>query len=106
MREYRFGAFVFQPDSGRLEEDEVTVALRPRPKELLAYLILHRDRLVTKEQILADVWDGAAVHDQVVFQAINEIRKAIDRNCIKTVPRKGYRWALPVAELDCRALWP
>ena len=75
-------------DSGAL------VSLEPRAFALLSYLIENRDRVVAKDELLAEVWMGRVVTDGVLRQAVAKARRVFgDRaeSTIKTVPRVGYR---------------
>ncbi|MBD1584729.1 winged helix-turn-helix domain-containing protein [Pseudoalteromonas sp. S16_S37] len=66
---------------------------RPKTFELLLLLAQNSDTVFSKEQILSSVWSDSVVEEQVVFQSINEIRKALgDSDIIKTYSRRGYQW--------------
>jgi TolB-like protein len=69
------------------------VDLRPRSFAVLRVLAEHVGSLVAKEEIIAKVWDDAAVTEDSLTQCIAEIRKAIgddERRILRTVPRRGY----------------
>jgi adenylate cyclase len=69
------------------------VELRPRSLAVLRLLSEHAGHLVTKDQLIAKVWDDVAVTEDSLTQCIADIRKAIgdeDRRVLRTVPRKGY----------------
>jgi TolB-like protein len=82
-----------------LTADEVRTAegthveLRPRSLAVLRLLAESAGRLVTKDELIAKVWDDVAVTEDSLTQCIADIRKAIgddDRRVLRTVPRKGY----------------
>ncbi|MBM3819574.1 MAG: hypothetical protein FJW14_11265 [Acidimicrobiia bacterium] len=85
-----------------LRREEVTRAgqpalLEPKTFEVLRYLIEHRDRLVTKEELLDTVWKDVFVTPNVLTRAIAQVRKALgdeaqDSRYIETVPKRGYRF--------------
>ena len=80
------------------------VALEPKSFDVLRYLVEHRDRLVTKEDLLGAVWGDTFVTPNVLTRAIAQVRKAIgddaqDAAYIETVSRRGYRFIAPVAAL-------
>ena len=87
---------------GRLRElsrDEKVIPLTPREGEILAYLIQHRDRVVTREDLLLDVWhyQSANVETRTVDIHIVGLRRKVEPNpssptLIQTVRGKGYRW--------------
>jgi len=69
------------------------VELRPRSLAVLRLLAEHAGRLVSKDELIAKVWDDVAVTEDSLTQCIADIRKAIsdeDRRVLRTVPRKGY----------------
>jgi TolB-like protein/Tfp pilus assembly protein PilF len=69
------------------------VDLRPRSFAVLRVLAENVGSLVTKDEIIAKVWDDAAVTEDSLTQCIAEIRKAIgdeERRILRTVPRRGY----------------
>lgn len=81
------------PRDGVRRADGSEVFLRPKTWAVLLYLIDHRDRPVSKDELLAAVWDGLIVHEQAVFQSISEIRAALQPlRCIQTLRGRGYRW--------------
>jgi TolB-like protein len=79
------------------------VAVEPQVFDLLAHLIRHRDRVVSKDDLLATIWQGRVVSESALFNRINAARKAIGDNgerqrLIKTLPRKGLRFVGEVHE--------
>ena len=71
--------------------------IEPRAFDVLVYLIEHRDRVVSKEELLRKVWRRVAVSDSVVARTIMKARLAIgdvqpDDPLIRTVHRVGYRF--------------
>src|SRR6266852_3664882 len=57
------------------------------------------DRLVTKEELLKAIWPNVAANDESLTHCVSEVRQAIadgDQAIIKTIPRRGYRFAAPV----------
>lgn len=88
-------------DLQRLEvhRDGQVVPLTPREGDILAYLIQHRDRVVTREDLLLDVWQyqSANVETRTVDIHIVGLRRKVEPNpseptLIQTVRGKGYRW--------------
>ncbi|MBI3207285.1 MAG: winged helix-turn-helix domain-containing protein [Candidatus Solibacter usitatus] len=69
--------------------------------DTLLYLIEHKDRAVSKDELIASVWQGGDVTDDAVFGCITDLRAALgedkrDRVFIKTIPKTGYRFLSPV----------
>jgi TolB-like protein len=79
------------------------VPVEPQVFDLLVHLIRHRDRVVSKDDLLVSVWNGRIVSESALFNRINAARSAIDdtgdqQRLIKTLPRKGFRFVGPVRE--------
>ena len=88
-------------DLSRLEvhRDGKVVALTPREGDILAYLVRNRDRVVTREDLLLDVWHykSANVETRTVDIHIVGLRRKVEPDpakptLIQTVRGKGYRW--------------
>ena len=89
----------FDAVSGELRLDGHCVRLRPRTAALLAHLVRHADRLVTKDELMQAVWPDVVVTEDSIVQCVKEIRHALGdpgRGWIRTVPRQGYAFAAPV----------
>ncbi len=90
-------------DDARLElhDGERLIAVEPRVLETLIYLIRHCDRLVSKDELLREVWKAEHVSDSAVSRCIMEARRAVGddgsrREIIRTVHGRGYRFVAPV----------
>jgi TolB-like protein/Tfp pilus assembly protein PilF len=71
--------------------------------DLLVYLVQNRERVVSKEDLIASVWGGRIVSDSTFTSRITAARKAVgdrgaDRKLIRTIPRKGFRFVGVVIE--------
>src|SRR5687768_6061521 len=100
---YRFGPFLLEPALRRLLHDSNEVALPPKAFDLLVLLVRSRDRVLTKLDLLDDVWRRTAVTENTVAQRIREIREALDGNAqrpryVRTVWRVVYRFVGDVTE--------
>lgn len=92
-RQYRFGAFVLDLDTGFLLRNGVAVPLRPKSFDVLTYLVVHHGKLVAKNEVVEAVWPNTAVTDNSLSQCLFEIRRALDddsQTVIRTVARRGY----------------
>lgn len=88
-------------DLARLEvhRDGEVLALTPREGDILEYLVRHRNRVVTREDLLLDVWHyrNANVETRTVDIHIVGLRRKVEPDpanptLIQTVRGKGYRW--------------
>ena len=83
------------------------VALQPQVFDLLVYLVQNRDRVVSKDDLIASVWGGRIVSDSTLTSRINAARTAVgdsgeDQRLIRTIPRKGLRFVGEVTERSRR----
>ena len=95
---YRFGRCELRPSKRQLLVDGEVRPLERRPFDLLIHLLEHRDRVVSKEELLSAVWANEAVTVGVIARAIMKARVAIgdnnpDQPLIQTIARVGYRFA-------------
>jgi adenylate cyclase len=82
---------------------------RPKSFEVLRFPVENADRVVTKEELIRAVWPNVIVTDDVLAHCISEVRNALgddQQSVVKTVPRRGYRFAAPVAPLSKRFAAP
>lgn len=80
----------------RLWKGDKPLALRRKPFAILRYLAEHPRKLVTHDELLAQVWRGAVVSDSAMRSHLHELRQALGDGVIETVIGRGYRF---VAEL-------
>ena len=101
-RIYQFEGVTLDLETMRLRRDGQDVALEPKSFYLLEFLILHRGRVVTKEEIFRAIWKDVVVTDNALTRAITQIRKALNDDSrnprfIETVPTVGYRFLAALA---------
>ena len=77
------------------------VDIEPKVFDLLRFLIAHRDRLVTKEELLDGVWRDTFVAPNALTRAVAQLRKALGDDAdepryVETVAKRGYRFIAPV----------
>jgi TolB-like protein len=100
---YEFDAYVLDVDRRELRRAGQLIAIEPQVFDLLAYLLRHRDRVVTKDEILDSVWRGRIVSESTLTSRINSARAAVgdtgkDQRLIKTLRHKGLRFVGAVRE--------
>ena len=91
-----FPPFRLDPEEGRLWKGKKLLALRRKPFAILAYLASRPRKLVTHEELLAQVWRGAVVSDSAMRSHLHELRQVLGDGVIESVIGRGYRF---VAEL-------
>lgn len=99
----RFGGFTLDVEAGALSGPDGSVSLRPKAQALLAHLIRNAGRALAKDEIFDTVWAGVIVSEDTITQTIHEIRGALGdhaQTVIRTVPRRGYLFALDALETE------
>ena len=100
---FLFGDYALDVDRRELVRRGQAVAVEPQVFDLLVHLIRNRDRVVTKDDLLAAVWDGRVVSESTLTTRINSARRAVGdsgarQETIRTVARKGFRFVAQVTE--------
>ncbi|MGH9817772.1 MAG: winged helix-turn-helix domain-containing protein, partial [Candidatus Acidiferrales bacterium] len=100
------GAFItgewrVEPSRNLLLRGAEQVRVEPRVMDVLVQLASRRGQVVSKEQLVAAVWDGRYVSDDVLTVTVCALRKALGDDArqpryVETVQRRGYRWIAPV----------
>ncbi|MGE0401376.1 MAG: AAA family ATPase [Kofleriaceae bacterium] len=91
-----FGGFRLDLDAEQLWKGAKQVALRRKPMAILRFLVENPRKLVTHEELLANVWSGSVVSDSAVRTHLHELRHVLGEGVIETVIGRGYRF---VAEI-------
>ncbi|MBL8123962.1 MAG: alpha/beta fold hydrolase [Blastocatellia bacterium] len=89
----------FELDAGQrsFSKDGVPITLAPKAFDTLVMLVKNAGKVLSKERMLAEIWEGSFVEENNLAQNISILRKALgenkDRKLIETVPKFGYRFA-------------
>ena len=102
-RIYRFADVEVNPARGCLMRGGQQQYLRQKTFQVLLYLLQERHRLVTKDELIEQVWEGRAVTDDALVKCISDIRKALGDDShhpqfVKTLPKVGYHFIGSVEE--------
>jgi DNA-binding winged helix-turn-helix (wHTH) protein len=100
---FRFGDFALDVARRELRRGAELIPVGPQVFDLLVYLVKHRERVVSKDDLFEAVWVGRTVSESTLTTHINAVRKAVGdsgegQNLIRTVPRKGFRFVGEVRE--------
>src|SRR5512133_417276 len=98
-----FGSYEIDVERRELRRGDVPVHVEPQVFDLINYLVQNRDRVVSKDDLIASVWGGRIVSDSTLDSRINATRKAVgdsgdEQRLIRTVARKGVRFVCAVDE--------
>lgn len=98
----KFGDFQFDQEACSLTQHDLPVALEPQALQLLGFLIKHRDRIVSKDDLIEEIWEGRAITDAALNTRIRAVRRALGDSAsssefIKTFPKRGFQFVAQVA---------
>ena len=94
MSVFRFDRFELRCNERLLLKEGRPVALGSRAFDLLVALVERRDRLATKDELLAVAWRGLVVEEGNLMVQVSTLRKLLGASAIVTVTGRGYRFAL------------
>jgi serine/threonine protein kinase/DNA-binding winged helix-turn-helix (wHTH) protein len=93
---YRFGTAEFDEARFDLRVGGAPVDIQRKPLEILACLLAHAGEVVTKDELLDQVWEGRPTVENVIANAVTKLRGALgeeNADRIVTQPRIGYRFS-------------
>lgn len=101
---YVVSGFTIDTDRFRVSAGDVPVPVEPKVFDLLVHLIRHRDRVLSRDELFATVWDGREVSDATLSNHVKRARQVLGDNgelqqTILTVRGRGYQFVAPVQEL-------
>ena len=101
---YQIADFVIDPARFRISSGDASIPAEPKVFDLLIYLIGHRDRVVTREELFREVWDGREVSDATLSNHVKSARKILGdsgelQSTIQTIRGRGYQFIAPVTEI-------
>lgn len=99
---YRFVDLSLDIDGRVLQRAGQTVKLRPKVFDLLVYLVEHRDRVISKHELMQQLWPGRYVGETTLSSCLRELRQAVgdsgrQQTIIKTFHGRGYRFVATLA---------
>src|SRR5262245_9420006 len=101
-REFSFDQFTLDLGRCSLRRGGQDLRLRPKSFDVLRYLAEHPGRLVTKDELIHAIWPDIHVTDDSLVQCIGDIRQSLGddaQRIIKTVPRRGYLFAVEISQM-------
>jgi len=94
---FLFANHVLDTERRELRRGSKPIAVEPQVFDLLVHLVENRERVVSKDDLIASVWSGRIVSDSTLTSRINAARRALGdsgnaQKLIRTIPRKGLRF--------------
>src|SRR6202162_2317195 len=95
--QFIFADHTLDTDRRELSRESRLIAVEPQVFDLMVHLVRNRDRVVSKDDLIASVWGGRVVSDSTLTSRINAARKAVgdsgeEQKLIRTIARKGLRF--------------
>lgn len=108
---YRFGDCVFDDARGELRRLDDVIPLEPQVLAVLHYLLVHRQRVISRDELLEQCWPETYVSDAALTSCLRRVRQAIGQTqggptLIETLHRRGYRFVAEVIAVDESASMP
>jgi DNA-binding winged helix-turn-helix (wHTH) protein/TolB-like protein len=102
---YQVGEFTIEPARYRIRAGDNTLPVEPKVFDLLVLLIRHRDRVLTRDELFQQVWDGREVSDATLSNHVMSARKLLGdsgdlQQAILTVRGRGYQFVAPVQVIE------
>ena len=93
---FRLGEWLVDPTLGRIFSGDAMVHLELKPMDVLVSLAAHATSLVTRQQLMDEVWGTTGISDNTLTRAIADLRSALNDDArhpsyIETIHRRGYR---------------
>jgi DNA-binding winged helix-turn-helix (wHTH) protein/tetratricopeptide (TPR) repeat protein len=99
--DFYVGDCLVRSSRGEIVRAESVIRAEPRVFDVLRCLAEHAGEVVSKDEIYRVVWADASLSDHVLTHAIWQLRQALgDREAIQTIPKRGYRLAVPVRPVE------
>src|SRR5271170_6971030 len=98
---FQFGEFQVDATARTLRREQETVTLNRRAFDVLLYLVQNPGRLLTRDELLSNIWPDTFVDENSLAQSISALRRALeekpgDNDYIVTLPGRGYQFVSPV----------
>ena len=99
-RWYRFLNAMLLPELRQVLVANVPATLGARAFDVLMLLVEHRDRILSKDELLAQVWANVVVEENNLATQISSLRKVLGPSAITTIPGRGYQFTAAVVEVN------
>jgi DNA-binding winged helix-turn-helix (wHTH) protein/Tfp pilus assembly protein PilF len=106
---FQFGEFQIDPLARTLRREEGIVTLNRRAFDVLLYLVQNPGRVLTRDELLKNVWPETFVDENSLAQSISALRRALeerpgDNSYIVTLPGRGYQFVSQVRAVKSAAV--
>jgi len=100
--DYRFDEYEIDLGRHELRRGGQAVRIEPKVFDLLLFLVRHRDRIVSKDELIEAIWQGRIISEAALSTCISAVRRAVgdsgeSQRLIRTIPKRGFRF---VGQID------
>jgi|GEM_PF-958138 len=101
---YQIAEYIIDMARYRISSGDVAIPVEPKVFDLLVYLIRHRDRVLSREELFREVWNGREVSDATLSNHVKSARKILGdsgelQKTILTIRGRGYQFIAPVTAI-------
>jgi len=101
---YRFGRYRLHPGRRELARDDEVVPMEHRAFDMLVYLIKHRDRAISKDELQEAIWPRMILTESALTRCVMKVRRAVGddpqrQDVVKTIHGHGYRFVATLTAL-------
>src|ERR1700678_573341 len=98
---FQFGEFQLDVRAHSLRREKVIVPLNSRAFDVLLYFVQNPGKVLTRDELIKNVWPDTYVDENSLAQSISALRRALeeepgDNNYIVTLQGRGYQFVVPV----------
>jgi Tol biopolymer transport system component/DNA-binding winged helix-turn-helix (wHTH) protein len=97
---FEFGEFRLDTAEKVLRRDGAVVPLTPKAVSMLELLVRSEGTVLSRSEMIEELWPNTFVEEANLTVTISMLRKALGESCIRTIPKRGYAFALPVRRID------
>ncbi len=98
---YQIAEYIIDTARYRISNGDVVIPAEPKVFDLLVYLVRHRERVLSREELFQEVWDGREVSDATLSNHVKSARRILGdsgelQRTIHTIRGRGYQFIAPV----------
>lgn len=97
---FEFGEFRLDTAEKVLRRNGHVVSLTPKAVSMLELLLRREGAVVSRREMIAELWPDTFVEESNLTVTISMLRKALGESYIRTIPKRGYAFAVPVRRID------
>jgi len=102
---YAFDNIVVDTEQYKIQIKGITVAVEPKVFDLIIYLVKNQERLISRDELFTEVWNGREVSDTSLTNHIKSARKVLgdsaeEQRVIKTIRGRGYQFIAEAQVMD------